>query len=258
MIRIFVGCPANNEDLESQAVLEWSLRKHASEPLVITFMKLSKDPASFWYSSAERKAGWLTQSWATPFSGFRWGIPAFCNFEGRAIYLDVDMIAMADIAELWNQEIRGPAFCIAKDQNTFCTTLWDCAKAKAHLPPIGRIKGEYALYAHLRRKFPPTAVQRFEGGNWNCLDGEQYKDIRDPDIKILHYTSIPTQPQLRYAVPRLAAGGAKHWSAHRYQPKPHWRPDIIDLFDEVLDDAKANGYPPERYATKETFGRYFR
>jgi hypothetical protein len=255
-IRIYVGTPANNEDLESQAVLEYSIRKHASMPIDLTWMKLSKDPGSFWYSDAHTNRGWLTRSWATPFSGLRWGIPAFCGFEGRAIYLDIDMFVMSDIAELWQQPINGTAFCVAKDPKTFCCTLFDNARARSHLPPIDRIKREYALYAHLKRKFPIGAVQSFTNGNWNCLDGESYQDIRDPDIKLVHCTSIPTQPQLRYAIPRLAAKNMRHWSGQ--QSKPHWRRDIIDLFDELLVEAKANGYTPEKYETAETFGKYYR
>jgi hypothetical protein len=258
MIRIFVGTPANNEDLESQAVLEYSIRKHASEPVEITWMKLSKNPRSFWYSSAIRREGWLTQSWATPFSAFRWGIPAFCNFEGRAIYLDIDMIVMDDIAKLWKTEFKNGAFCIAKNPETFCTTLWNCERARSILPPIQRIKREYALYAHLRRRFNPEQVQGFTNGNWNCLDGESYRTIWDRDVKIVHCTNIPTQPQLRYAVDRLAAKGQQHWSGHKYRPQRHWREDIIRLFDDMLREAKAAGYPPEKYETAETFGKYYR
>lgn len=257
MIRIFVGTPANNEDLESQAVLEYSIRKHASEPVAITWMKLSKDKGSFWYSSAARREGWLTSSWATPFSAFRWGIPAFCNFEGRAIYLDIDMIVMDDIAKLWNTEPNNGAFCVAKDPKTFCTTLWFNDRARSILPPVDRIKREYALYAHLRRKFNPDQIQPFaKDENWNCLDGESYPSVLDQAVKIVHCTSIPTQPQLRHALPRLQAKGQKHWSNHRHQQ--HWRQDIIELFDTLLDEAKAAGYTPESYETAETFGKYYR
>jgi hypothetical protein len=255
-IRIFVGTPANNEDLELQAVLEWSLRKHASEPIELEWMKLSKSPASFWYSSAIKRQGWLTQSWATPFSGFRWAIPEFCNFQGKAIYLDIDMIVMDDIAKLWHTEPRDGAFCVAKNPDTFCCTLWFCDRAKAHLPPAQRIKTEYALYAHLRRKFNPTQIQPFENGNWNCLDGESYPTIWHQDVKIVHCTSIPHQPQLKYAIPRLEKKGQLHWSKRR--PEKHWRQDIIKLFDDMLEEAKANGYPPERYETAEIFGKYYR
>jgi hypothetical protein len=257
-IRVFVGCPSNNEDLESQAVLEYSIRKHSTEPIDLTWMKLSKNPLSFWYSSAVKRQGWLTRSWATPFSGFRWGIPAFCGFVGKAIYLDIDMIVMDDIAKLWRTEPKGGAFCVAKNPATFCTTLWFCDRARPVLPPIDRIKGEYALYAHLRRKFDPAQVQPFGNGNWNCLDGESYDSVLDSDIKIIHCTSIPHQPQLKYAVKRLEAKGQKHWSDHKYKPIKHWRQDIVDLFDRLLEEAKAAGYPPEKYETDETFGKYYR
>lgn|SRR5262245_17462553 len=257
-IRIFVGTPANNEDLESQSVLEYSIRKHASEPVEIIWMKLSKNPQSFWYSSFPKREGWLTQSWATPFSAFRWGIPAFCSFEGRAIYLDIDMIVMDDIAKLWNVEPKDGAFCVAKNPQTFCCTLWFNERARSVLPPINRIKREYALYAHLRKKFNPAQIQGFSNGNWNCLDGESYESVRDLDVKIVHCTSIPHQPQLKYAVERLTAKGQKHWSSHKYRPIRHWRQDIIELFDELLAEAKAAGYPPEKYETPEIFGKYYR
>jgi hypothetical protein len=248
MIRIFVGTPANNEDLESQAVLEWSIRKRASEPADIVWMKASNDPASTWH-------GWLMRNWATPFSGFRWSIPEHCGFQGRAIYLDIDMIVLADIAELWNHPIGQPAFCVAKNPRTFCCTLWDCERAKHFLPPVKQLKSEYGLYARLKNKFPLGSVASFANGNWNVLDGEGYKDLSDPDVKILHCTSIPTQPQLRYALPRLAASGGTHWARH--QPQPHPRRDVVALFDNMLEEAKANGFVPENYQAKP-FGKYNR
>jgi len=211
-------------------------------------MKASNDPSSIWH-------GWLMRNWATPFSGFRWAVPAACGFQGRAIYLDIDMIVRADIAELWEHPIKPPAFCVAKNPKTFCTTLWDCERARPHLPDVKRLKSEYGLYAHIKNGFPAGAVAPFANGNWNCLDGEAYASVRDPDVKILHCTAIPTQPQLRYAVKRLAAAGQSHWSKH--QPRPHPRTDVVELFDEMLAEAKAYGYPPEKYQG-ERFGNYRR
>lgn len=257
MIRIFVGCPANNEDLESQAVLDSTLHKHASEPLDITWMKLSKDPTSFWYSNPKKREGWNTKGWATPFSPFRWAIPEFCKFEGRAIYLDVDMIVMDDIVKLWRTEFFPGAMALAKDEKTFCCSVLNCVKAKHYLPPVARLRSEVGLYRTVRKSFNSKTVQAFNGiGNWNCLDGENYKSLSDPDIKIIHCTSIPTQPQLKYALPRLAAKGQRHW--YGADTRPHWRKDITKLFDDLLVEAKANGFPPEKYETKEIFGDYGR
>jgi hypothetical protein len=248
MIRIFVGTPANNEDLESQAVLEWSICKRASEPVELTWMKASNDPASTWH-------GWLMRNWATPFSGFRWSIPEHCRFEGRAIYLDVDMIVLADIAELWRHPLAEREVCVAKNPSTFCCTLWDCERARKYLPAVKTLKAEYGLYARVKRNLPAGTVAPFANGNWNCLDGENYKSLADPELKILHCTSIPTQPQLRHALPRLAASGGTHWA--RQQPQPHPRPDVVALFDTMLEEAKAHGFAPENYQAKP-YGKYNR
>jgi len=247
-IRIFIGTPANNEDVESQAVLEWSIRKHTTSPIEIVWMKASNDPGTTWH-------GWLMRNWATPFSGFRWSIPEHCGFEGRAIYLDIDMIVLADIAELWHHPIDEREICVAKNPSTFCCTLWDCAKAKKYLPSVKQLKTEYGLYARVRRGLPAGSVAPFANGNWNCLDGEDYRSLNDPDLKILHCTNIPTQPQLRHAVPRLRAAGLVHWSNRL--PRPHPRNDVVELFDRLLVEAEANGYPRDKYVAAP-FGKYHR
>ena len=68
-----------------------------------------------------------------PFSGFRWGIPEACNFEGKAIYTDVDMINMRDMAELVDLEVLKGKLCLARDGKRFggkefCVIVFDCAK----------------------------------------------------------------------------------------------------------------------------------
>ena len=186
--------------------------------------------------------------------GFRFSIPEHCEFKGRAIYLDIDMIVLADIAELWNHPIA-PAFCVAKNPSTFCCSLWDCEAARKYLPPVKQIKTEYGFMRGCGAISRSAAFAPFENGNWNCLDGKSYRTLDDPDLKILHCTAIPTQPQLKHALPRLAATGGQHWSRHH--PKPHPRADVPTLFDRMLDEAKANGFVPENYAAKP-FGKYGR
>lgn len=252
-IRIFTGADANNCDLESQAVLEWSLRKHASQPIEITWMQLTHDPASLWYSDPARGKGWNTRGWTTPFSGFRWAVPHACNYEGKAIYTDSDMIAFADIAELWNQPFKDGAPVISKGKNSprFCVALFDCAAMKRYTPSFDALRTNPIAYYQMRQRVMP-GTQPF-AGNWNCLDGEHYKSLDDPDIKILHYTSIPHQLQLKHSLPRLKAEGSKHWYPGRTQP--HWKQGLQDLFDKLLEEAIANGYPPEKYR-REPFGDY--
>ena len=60
-IRIYIGTSANNEDADSEMVLEYTLRKNSSLPLDIHWMRQSRDESSIW-------GGWETQRWSTPFS----------------------------------------------------------------------------------------------------------------------------------------------------------------------------------------------
>jgi hypothetical protein len=259
-VKLFVGVSGNDEDLEFQAVLHYSLEKHASEPIDLTWMRLSRDGASFWFADPQKKIGWRTDKWATPFSALRWGVPAACNFEGKAIYMDVDMIAMDDIAKLWNQDITQGAM-LSKPE-AICVTMYDNAKMKNVLPPIEEIR-QPGIYREIRRKvLHNNCIQRYSGGNWNCLDlrrdnGGEYRDLHDPEIKILHFTQIPTQPHLRYAMPRLAKEGRKHWYTAN-TPRNHHRHDAIEFFDSMLKEAIAHGYTLDRYRNPTPFGDYGR
>lgn len=255
MIRLFVGCAMNNNDLESQAVLEWSLRKHASEPLEIEWMKLTRDKSSFWYSDPSKRAGWRTYQWATPFSGFRWAVPERCGFEGRAIYLDSDMIPKADIAELWHQPIPDGAFCLYKGGQRFCVTLFDCARAQQHIRPAQELRANPGAHRDMRRTFEANpALARPFAGNWNCLDGERYASLDDPEIKMIHYTTIPQQVQLKHAIPRLATAGQQHWAVKSGWNLRDARPDLQRMFDDLLEEATANGYGIERYRDEVLHG----
>lgn len=254
VIRIFIGASPNNCDLESQAVLEWSLRKyHPADDLEITWMQLTSDPTSIWYSDPARRKGWNTISWSTPFSGFRWAVPYACSYQGKAIYMDSDMIARTDIAELWNQEFIGNAPVISKGCNNarYCVSLFDCARMRRFCPPLETMRSTPLGYMQVRRQIMPR-TQPFRG-NWNCCDGEAYQDINDPDIKMIHYTSIPHQLHLKHSLPRLKAEGGKHWFSGRTQA--HWKPGLQNLFDDLLAEAIANGYSPEKYR-RELFGEY--
>ena len=98
-IPIFIGTSPNGEDRDIERIYEYSLRKNSSQDLQIHWMKLSDDKSSIW-------GGWNTSKWFTPFSGLRWAIPHACNFQGKAIYTDVDMINQKDISDLYNIDME--------------------------------------------------------------------------------------------------------------------------------------------------------
>lgn len=257
-IRVFVGTAANGEDAESQAVLEYTLRKHSSLPVEIEWMKMSRDPSSFWYTEPNAPGAWQTQTWATPFSGFRWGIPAFCNYEGKAIYCDSDFIFMSDIAELWNQDFEpGKAVMAKGGENSwrYCLAVWNCEEAQKWLLPIERLRFVPESHQRMMGFFSQNMqiVQQFKG-NWNCIDGENYQNLNDPEIKAIHYSDMGSQLHLKYAIPRLKAKGQTHWFDG--QVRTHWRIDLQQLFDSLLEEARVNGFSVENYLPNDYYGAY--
>lgn len=245
MIRVFVGCAPNGEDAESLAVLEYTLRLHASEPVEITWMALSRDASSPFF-------GWNTGNWATPFSGFRYAVPSLCGFAGRAIYVDSDFIFLADIAELWRQEFQPGKVAMRHPRVSWrlCISLWDCERAEAVLPPIDVIRANSRTVATVMRDGKFT--QAFDG-EWNCLDGEG-RALGDPAVKAIHYTDMSCQPQLRHALPRLKREGKRHW--YNGPVRPHPRADIQGLFDKLLGEAQSNGYRVENYIPAQPYGEF--
>lgn len=250
-VRVFVGCAPNHEDAESQAVLEWSIRKHASEPVEITWMKLSNDPESPFH-------GWATERWATPFSGFRWAVPALCNYQGRAIYTDSDVMFMDDIAKLFHADLEPGKAVYARGSSRLCVSLWDCEAVADLMIPFEELRQRSDNHAAMRGIFSRNSgvVQRFDRSvaNWNCLDGEREDDLRAPHIKAIHYTSMAHQPQLSRALRRLERAGIKHWFDGK--PTRHWRSDVTHLFEHLLAHAAANGYTVDRYTQDPIFGDY--
>lgn len=253
MIRLFVGCAANGEDIESQMVLESTLRRHCSMDIDITWMMLSRDPESPFVD-------WRTDLWSTPFSGFRWAVPELCGFEGRAIYMDSDIIGRADLAELWNEKMSGKVVVAKGGEHgwRFCVALWNCAAARRIIPSMRVLKSSPDSHRRMISLFKARTdlVQPFTTGNWNCIDGESYLTINDPDIKLLHYSSEAHQPHLRYAVPRLAAEGRKHWFDGEI--KHHWLPPIEEMFDREFERAQKEGYRIDSYRPAAPYGEYIK
>lgn len=239
-VRVFVGCAANNDDLESQAVFEWSLQKHASVPVDVTWMQLNWNPNSPFFGPS-----WNTTRWATPFSGFRWYVPHLMEYQGKAVYFDSDFIIRADIAQLFNQTLAYGRVMISKGHNRYCSILWDCAAAKQVLGEFNRRDPMAHRSAQEFFDKHPQLIQKFAGGDWNAMDITLPRDIDDPTIKAIHYTQVPTQLQFKYALKRLEAAGKQHWYKGKTQSHP--RKDLQQMFDDYLLEASENDFAPARY-----------
>jgi len=249
-IKLFVGASSNGEDDESMAVLEYSVRKNTKQDVDITWMRASHDSDSLW-------GGWDMTTWATPFSGFRWAIPAACGYEGQAIYCDSDFIFFSDLEELWNQPFEDGKVVMAKggeDSWRYCCAKWNCQAAREYVLPLERMKRIPESHQRMMGFFSQNRqiVQPFEGF-WNCVDGE---DLGPDQIDALHYSDMGTQFHLKYAIPRLEAMGRKHWFDG--QIREHWRKDLQAVFDQYLSDAIAAGFTLDKYIPGDNaaFGDY--
>ena len=253
VVRIFVGCDPNDCDLEQMMVLDHSLHEHASLPLEIHWMRLSTDRGSPWFSDPANAAGWRTERWATPFSGFRWAVPAVCGFTGRAIYMDTDILALGDIAALWRTPIPAPALVLARPEGSsfrFCVSLWDCAAAKAHLPALEVLQRDPQGQARCTRYFEghPHLVATIDPA-YNSIDGDRQPVDR---IRMLHYSDMGTQFSHPRALARLASEGKTHWFDGEVLPHP--RADLAALFDRTLEAALASGRRLDDYRNPDPFG----
>lgn len=136
----------------------------------------------------------------TEFSLYRHIIPEFCNFQGKAIYIDSDMVVLQDIGELFDTPLNGHQF-LAKQDAYGDTKLWglsvmliDCATYRPDLREIfAEIdRGDYTLndFSNMSPKFlkkHPYHIGTIDP-DWNVFD------FYNANTKLIHYTDLLTQP----------------------------------------------------------------
>lgn len=210
-IRIFVGTDRFQRDHGAEDVLEHSIRKFVTKPFSITWMRagdpgweVSEDGAgNTWRVGKAVDQGWSDHpgSWATPFSCFRLAIPELCGFEGRAIYLDADMLVLSDISELWRMApTRGRAMRCINLYRTDVSVI-DCSwfGVQSFWPRIAVMKAGHArLGDYLRSLNGRGAIDPSLPVTWNDCDGEHYV-LHPHEVNLVHYTNVRTgQPYRPY------------------------------------------------------------
>ena len=197
MIRVFIGTDGDIHQ-DAEKVLEYSIRNNTNQPVDVTFMR----------------PGW--KNGVTGFTTHRYMIPMLCNFEGYAIYLDVDMIALEDLEDLWGYRTPGK-WCTTNAQDDDVSVI-DCS-AFTDLNDV-----------ELLKKAPggqTKQIVRRQIGNRYFANISPLWNVEDkviPNAKLIHYTALNTQP----------------WKPNpKEQYKDHPSPEAVDLFFEYLD--LANG-----------------
>jgi len=160
MLKVFVGSSPRWD--EHEAILGYSIRKHASISVEVIFMR-------------SEYLG-LSDSGCTGFSNLRYAVPELCNHKGMAIYLDADMLVLADIAEL--AEYYTPEKWTVMQDGSDEVAVIDCTLKP---PPITTFDefNKSQLRAQIQARINPTIPPE-----WNV------EDTWRPGAKLLHFTNL--------------------------------------------------------------------
>ncbi len=251
-IRVFIG--TDESQLGAAAVLKQSIMETASMPVRVETMERLDIP----------QPKDVRQSQRTGFSFSRWAIPELCGYQGRAIYIDADMMVFTDIKELWEWPMGDATIAIVDGRDTSYCADWakgnknetsvmvlDCAKAKWSLASlIEGLDGKYDYkqmmsdLCFLREDDILRTIPR----RWNAMD------YWDETVSLLHYTNVPTQPWVTVGNPyghvwvnnvkRLISEGKVARDFIKAQvDKGYFRPSLINELDgeTCLDPHSAYG-----------------
>jgi len=160
MIPVFVGTDDIHEKAEQ--VLALSIQKHTSQPVNITFMR----------------PGW--KSGCTGFTNHRFLVPSLCGYRGFAIYLDVDMLVLGDIAELYSNRRPG-AWCTTPMRDD--VSVIDCAAFEFLTPELCKSASKNVIRDMIGNRRSQCIPEE-----WNTIDR------LTPEAKLIHYSDLDTQP----------------------------------------------------------------
>ncbi|XZE19807.1 hypothetical protein SH449x_005136 [Pirellulaceae bacterium SH449] len=199
-VRVFIG--SGEASLLERKTLIYSLRKHCSRELDIYVFNGTHN--SIEHEGEEPVLAnmplWIKYRNYTEFSNYRFLIPEICNHQGRAIFLDSDMVCLHDIATFFDQPMNG-CDMLAKGEAYKGDSCWgmsqilfDCTKCHFDLEKIFR-QMDSGLFSNAdlhQMKAPFLKAYPFKLGaydtTWNVFDH------CDESTKLIHYTNLGTQP----------------------------------------------------------------
>lgn len=186
-IKIFVGT-TDAQGLASR-VLEYSIKTTTQSP--VEFCGL--DQANREYRSPHANVN----KEKTPFSFQRFLIPELCNYKGKAIYLDSDMLVLRDIHDLWSTPM-GEHDLLACNPNPstdrkphYSVMLLDCNQLDWCIDGIiddldrNKLSYDMLLNKMVIAKNPALEIS----WHWNSL--ENYIEGK---TALLHFTDMQSQP----------------------------------------------------------------
>ncbi len=207
MIRIFVGSDMRQGPAER--ALENSIRQNTDAEVQFTFMR-SGTPGFRWRDDA----------WKTKFSCFRLAVPELCQFQGKAIYMDSDMIVLGDIQELFDLPQKAPWLCMSEKRSEPAVIDCEAFADVAEWPTIKDMARSTQSLWHYRQYM--IAKGLFDCSlpvKWNCIDGVGFCNR----TKLLHFSTLETQPW-------------RPWPED-IEYRDHPRPELVDLWRSYAGEA---------------------
>lgn len=185
-------------------MLIYSLKKHASRPLDIYVFNGTHDTIEHNDEPPVRVNMPLNIKYQnyTEFSNYRWFIPQLCNFKGRAIWMDSDMVCLEDIALFFDADMGENALLAkpaaygdtAQKRWGLSMILIDCGKCQfkpeQYFQDIAEGKYTYTDLHQMTEVFlehHPVRIGTIPPG-WNDFDQLTEK------TKLIHYTDLFRQP----------------------------------------------------------------
>jgi hypothetical protein len=236
-IRVFIG--GGVEHWLPATVLEYSIRRHSAPYKVLVYHLLDcevKVPIP--------KPRDARNHGATSFSFQRFIAPEWCDFQGKSIYLDSDMIVQACICELWHTPIPQGASAINTGSWQSAVMLIDntCGwRVSEFIQKLDR--GEWSYGPLMNLKYPELRLQPGLNPLWNVIDRPDAKAMDVKRAKLLHFTDMGLQPWLNSRHPHCARwtnellaakadGVISEEEVMREIRRGHVRPSLALLFDE--------------------------
>ena len=192
MLRIFIGWDSRFP--EPADVLRYSLEKHASIPIDVHYLNLAKLEAEHDF---QRKHDPLA---STEFTYTRFLVPYLCGYEGKAVFMDNDMLCLGDIKELDDLDMTGLALRVVKHdyQPTNTVKMYGCPQtsyprknwsslmimqcSKLTLWTNEVVATQTGAYLHRFEDIADEAIGEIPK-TWNTLDW------MDQSTRLIHYTN---------------------------------------------------------------------
>lgn len=203
-VKVFIG--SGEASLIERKVLIYSLRKNSQREIDIyvfngTHNSVELNDEEPFLAPMSLRVKYRN---TTEFSYYRFLIPEICNHQGKAIWLDSDMIALHDIGELFDtpmnecdllaNKVTYPDISSSREPRCPAVVVFNCEKVKFNLESLFD-EVDKNLYSdrdfmHFTTNFRavhPYKIGEFEQ-NWNV------RDYWDKNTKLIHYTNLITQP----------------------------------------------------------------